>query len=637
MSDFQDRGTAPGGPTGPRGPDGGDTAERSVHQVVFRWDGNHGRQDTGMTAVAHSCVPERAAELGRELGPLLWVSGAAAERPSVVRTLSLDGDVLLVQRRPTTDRSGRPSTVSHVLIGDRGVLQPEQCLGLAYGGWRERETVEQLSGRQPRIERADLDRLVGSRQQDMLSLLPGVEHALILVTAELLRDPTQRVSLLLERTTPRGWPDREQVPLVYLGLFLLFGPWLKQPWTFATCDAVDTHALRLMSVPHWEPDSGGSGPLARVMGRTPEEVRFEHRAASQLVDHLLAHREARPGVPQLVDELADGASLDWERRSVRLKRILGTRRSSGTGTTSSARRVAGPRPNPEGGRVKERDRGKERGQDQDRHRRDQGRAWEAERQAGDEATPTPAVPEGSDAHTVHRELRAHRPGDGDGSRRGVLPADLRALPDELLLRELRSGELPSDSLELVLDELGRPDRAQGRDLAMRHELCAEVLGNDLYFAPQGQSPEHASRKATADRAADLFTWAVAPLARDERYLPDLKELMYRMIRHPHPAAGNWLRQCVIEPRSGQYPDLPPVVWSEIVREVMSRNGPPLPAYPPPPSGLASAAPPLPSVFTPDVPTGAARLSDMLNKPGCLIGALLTPVALLVVLVLMLVL
>ncbi|GAA4965397.1 hypothetical protein GCM10023238_36290 [Streptomyces heliomycini] len=79
MSDFQDRNPFPDDPAGPRGPEGGGGATGgSVHQVVFRWDGNHGRQGTGMNAVAHSCDPGRAGELGRELGPLLWVSGAAA-------------------------------------------------------------------------------------------------------------------------------------------------------------------------------------------------------------------------------------------------------------------------------------------------------------------------------------------------------------------------------------------------------------------------------------------------------------------------------------------------------------------------------------------------------------------------------
>lgn len=110
MGDFQDRGSpaAHGEQAGAHGPGGGG-AGGSVHQVVFRWDGNQGRQGTGMKAVAHSCPAERAEELGRELGPLLWVSGTAAARQSVVRTLSRDGDVMLVQRWPTTDRGGRPA------------------------------------------------------------------------------------------------------------------------------------------------------------------------------------------------------------------------------------------------------------------------------------------------------------------------------------------------------------------------------------------------------------------------------------------------------------------------------------------------------------------------------------------------
>ncbi|MFE4646568.1 hypothetical protein ACFRFS_37150, partial [Streptomyces sp. NPDC056730] len=119
MNDFEEqrpsRRTA-GGMSGAGGSGAAGSGSGSVHQVVFRWDGNQGRQGTGMTAVAHSCPAGRAEELGRELGPLLWVSGTAAPRQSVVRVLSRDGDVMLVQRWPTTDRGGRPSTVSHVLI-----------------------------------------------------------------------------------------------------------------------------------------------------------------------------------------------------------------------------------------------------------------------------------------------------------------------------------------------------------------------------------------------------------------------------------------------------------------------------------------------------------------------------------------
>src|SRR5262249_14550841 len=124
--------------------------------------------------------------------------------------------------------------------------------------------------------------------------------------------------------------------------------------------AADTHALRLMSVPRWEPDTGGSGPLARVMGRRPARPQFEHQAAAQLVKHLLSHPESDPGVPQLTQELADRASLDRERRRARLKDILAPDRTTGRRTSVSASRPAQPGLPPDWDRHVERERRKER-------------------------------------------------------------------------------------------------------------------------------------------------------------------------------------------------------------------------------------------------------------------------------------
>ncbi|MFJ9815685.1 hypothetical protein ACIRU3_10490 [Streptomyces sp. NPDC101151] len=707
----------------------------SVHQVVFRWDGNHGRQDTGMNAVAHSCSAARAGELGRELGPLLWVSGAAAARPSVVRTLSRDGDVMLVQRWPTTDRAGRPSTVSHVLVGDPGILKTRQCLGLAWnGGWRLQEKAEQASGPQPELSRGKLDELALSRLPDMLELLPTVEHALILATAELLRDPAQRVSLLLEEKAPRDWPDPEGVPLVYLGLFLIFGTWLRHEWTFATYDTVDTHPLRLMSVPRWEPDTGGSGPLARVVGRQPTRPGFEHRAAKRLVEHLLAHPYEAAGVPQLVKELADGATLDWEHRRARLQAVLDTDRPPGHRAAAPPPLPADtPRPAEQGpARGWERERGPERDRDRDVDRglgrgrgldrdleldldpdphldldpdphldrdpdpdpyldryvdRDpeplQGghdaeeRPWDQEQaraMAGPEPCPEPAaappplprqqlpehgpggqqwpasgggypvagqgVPAAPDPYTLRQDLREHR--RADGMRRSLLMAQLGAQPDEFLLGELRSGDLPPDSVDLVLNELGRQARIEVRHLEMRHALCAEVLRESLYLTPQEPGAEQASRAAMADRAAVLFHWAVAPLARDERYLRDLQELLYRLGRDRHPTMGNWLWQTVVEPANGRVPDLPPLLWSQLLREAISRNGRP-PAVPPPgtaplpksPMAAPPASPVVPesSALAGHQPSYAAWLADQTNNPGCVIGTGLLVIGVLITIVL----
>ncbi|MFJ3715488.1 hypothetical protein [Streptomyces sp. NPDC090057] len=841
MNGFQDRGT--------------------VHQVVFRWDGNHGRQGTGMSAVAHSCSPERAERLGQELGRLLWVSGAAAARPSVVRTLSSDGDVMLVQRWPTTDRGGRPSTVSHVLFGDPRVLMTRQCLGLAHRGWGSQQKAEQAKGPQSVIDCAELDELALRRLPGMLDALPGVQNALILATAELLRDPDQRVSLLLEDRPPRDWPDADRVPLVYLGLFLIFHSWLRQEWTFATYDTVDTHPLRLMAVPRWEPDTGGSGPLARVMGRRPARPGVEHWAASRLVEHLLANPDAPAGVPQLVDGLADGAALDWERRRARLRDVLGAGRPparprhqpapphepepgpvrdpgpahapgpardtgpvhpAGPAREPDSARAPGPvrdpgsahapgpvrdpgpahAPDPARGPGPVRDPGPGRGAGPvhpvgpvrdpgsahapgpvrdpgSAHAPDPARGPGPVRDPGpayapdsvrdprplhtpdpvreppsDESAPwrephpstepaswrephpsrepasrepmpprepatsrepappggpgfRPAGPPGSpprgprapeqvapprpvqapgsapapgypptpgpeqaapaasteygtnrpsalslphgfdtapaaeastdagDTGALHREPRAHRYPTAEIGRRS----------DEVLLDELRSGRLSPDALDAVLTELGRPDRVRARRPETRHALCAEVLKRNLYFAPQEAGAEPAlSRTAMAERAARVFHWAVAPLVRDERYLPDLRELFYRMSRDRHATTGNWLWQTFVEPEHGQAPDLPPVLWSQLLRDAF-RSGAVSAVPPPPPTARPSTTQPAhraPS-GTAESPAGTGppssardRFADLTSNPGCVIGGFLGLIAVMIALVLILV-
>ncbi|MDC0772395.1 hypothetical protein [Streptomyces sp. HD] len=588
MNDFQDR--AP------------------VHQVLFRWDGNQGRQDTGMHAVAHSCEAGRAGELARELGSLLWVSGAAAARPSVVRTLSRDGDVLLVQRWPTKDRGGRPSTVSHVLVGGPDTLTPGRCLGLAYGGWRGQDEVEQASGGLPEFDRAELERAAWKRRPEMVERLPEVQHALILATAELLRDPRQRVSLLLEEKTPRDWPTPDLVPVAYLGLVLIFGPWLKKRWTFATYDTVDSHPLRLMAVPRWDADSGESGPLARVRGRVEGDHGFEHWAAFQLVTHLLAHPDADPGVPQLVGELPDGATMDWGRRSEQLKRILGA--GPATGTRPAPRRPDPTPPPPP-------------------------------------TAPAPPPPSnGHDTHALHRDLLGNL--HGDGMQRHYLIARLKEQSDEVLLHELSFGEeLPPESLDLLLRELGRPDRVDARHPEMQHALCTEVLLNGLYFNLREPSPAYVSE---VDRAADLFTWAVAPFVRDPRHQPHLAQVLHLVGLSPLSTDAEWLRKSILRPANGPVPDLPPEVWRQLVEDKMSQPGtqpaapPPLPEQPPPqqpPAEPPLPLPPPPSVFKPlasqepvpqpPVPpqtvfasessTLTGKLSDLTNRyPGRALGS-----------------
>ena len=688
MNDFRDRNPVHGEPTGGRGPAGGN-ADGSVHQIVFRWDGNHGRQGTGMNAVARSCSAERAEEVARELGPLLWVSGAAAGRQSVVRTLTRDGDVLLVQRWPTTDRAGRPSTVSHVLVGAPGTLRTRKCLGLSYDGWGSRDSAERASGQLDPVAGAELDALAHRRLPGMVDELPTVERALILVTAEWLRDPAQRVSLLTQEEHRPGWPDREATPLVCLGLFLLFGSWLGREWTFATYDTVDTHPLRLMCVPRWEPDTGGAGPLARVMGRPPATPQFEHRAAARLVEYLLTHPQGRPGVPHLVDRLRDGALLDWPQRRALLQKILGADQADHTDHThrpvtrpaAAAQPPPAPpspppptsappplpdrdpwtsapeSPYPEASEGYPEAPGR-RPEVSDPHRPAPDRrpetsepypkpapapapvpstsgSWSPHEHGAGPAAPDAAVPDPA-LQALHRALRDHR--RADLVMRSHLKAQVGSLSDDVLLHELCSGELPPESVELLLDELGTPQRLRVRREDVQHALCAQVLRENLYFPPHGQDVEGISRARMAVRAAEVFTWAVAPLARDERHQLDLRELIHRMGRDRHPTAGTWIQRSIVDPPGGGAPDLPPTVWQQLLRDMISRNDrPPAADQRTDAPAAQPAGAPVDSVSAGPEPVALTeRLSELLYSSGCLAGALVLLFAVIVTILVLLV-
>ncbi|MER6310381.1 hypothetical protein [Streptomyces sp. NPDC001657] len=619
----------------------------TVHQVIFRWDGNQGRQGTGMKAVAHSCTAERAEELGRELGPLLWVSGAAAPRPSVVRTVSRDGDVMLVQRWPTTDRGGRPSTVSHVLIGAPGTLKTRQSLGLAYGGWSPRESAEQATGQLRPVACGELDALARRWLPEMEGRLSTVQRPLILIAAEWLRDPAQRISLLMEEEEPPGQPGPDPAPLVYLGLFLLFGSWLGREWTFATYDTVDSHPLRLMCVPRWEPDAGGPGPLARVDVRTPVQPQVEHKAANRLVKHLLAHPPGSPGLPQLIDGLRNAATLDRPRRQALLKDFLSADRPPAPRPAAAA-----PQPDPgpptglapapaqapeptllpppvqETAPVREEPSVREEPPAPDRDTPPPpARERDTPPPARERDTPPPPVrdlaapppsreasPPGLEVASVREELRNPLP--RNALQRDLLKERLRGLPDEALLDVLGSGGLPPEPLGMLLDELGDARRVRERRPQMQRDLCREVLDNGLYFEPNGLDPESASRTAMARRAAELYLWAVAPLTRDARFLPDLRELLHRMCRDRHPAAGNWLWDSIIAPANGVAPDLPADLWQQIVRDVHQKSLGPATTTP---AATTQPSAPAPATAAPDPPAFGSRFSELTNSPGCVVG------------------
>ncbi|MFJ9980149.1 hypothetical protein [Streptomyces cyaneofuscatus] len=565
----------------------------ALDQVVFRWDGNQGRSSTGMAAVAHSCPPEHADALGRELGPLLWVSGPSP-RQSSVRVRSRSGATLLVQRWPVTDRGGRPSTACHVLIGDGNTLNPRWCLGLGGTAWSDPTTAGTASGRLPVLDSAQLGAAAKHQLTAMTEQLPSVREPLVTVVAEWLRAPGRRLSLLAEEDTLPGWPQQNTAPLLYLGLLSLFGNWTGQEWSYATYDTEDTHPLRLTCVPRWSSQAAGSGAPGRIRLRLPAEPDIEARAAMEMVDYMLARPGARPGVPHLAGELTHGARMDRRDRREALRRMLDT--GHRPVQQPPAPRVEAPEPQASGPQAQQPPNHRDHMERQD-HKERQERQERQQRQEWQERQPDPHTRQ--QLQHLLTELLHHQRAETAGATR--LAARLQDLPDRPLLTLLGAEDLPWASLDLLLTELGHSGRLRTRDDETAHALCTEVLRNNLYVRQHRRHPADSPSVAEMrERAGDLFSWAVAPLVRDPRHTLDLGELLNLMVLEGRTTGQDQLRRILVSPPGGRAPDLPPQLWQQVVKALLAPTPAPAPSSPPPPSP-PPPPPPLPAAYAPASP------------------------------------
>ncbi|MFD0039169.1 hypothetical protein ACFVIZ_16190 [Streptomyces anulatus] len=590
-----------------------------LDQVVFRWDGNQGRSSTGMAAVAHSCSAERAESLRRELGPLLWVPGPGpAPRPSSVRVSSRAVGTVLLQRWPTLDRGGRPSTACHAVFGDADALTPLHCLGLGGSAWSDHAVAETAAGGLPTLDAARLRATAAERLRDMFDALPTVKKPLMVVTAEWLRDPARRLSLLAEDHELPGWPRQNKAPLLYLGLLSVFGDWFGQEWSYATYDTVDTHPLRLTCVPEWSSQAAGARSLARIRLRLPAQGDVETAAAKEMVEYVLDRPGAAPGVPHLTGELLSGARLPRQERREALRRMLNARHSPAPAPAPEER----DRHVRQEERYGQEDRYTSEHREEDRYYgrqdRQEDRYTNEHRQEDRYARQDREGRHEQERRRLQEELLVHQRVDAAQSAR--LAARLRALRDDPLLTLLCADGLPWASRDLVLNELARPERQGSRDEATAHALCTEVLRHNLYFRPGRPEADSPSAPEMRERAADLFSWAVAPLVRDPHRAPDLRPLFNIVLKDGRETGMEWLRRILVSPPGGRVPDLPPQLWQQIVTDLLAHPvsvtapGPApaparaqAPAHVPPAAvpAPAHAPAPAPAPATPPVPLPAS--------------------------------
>ncbi|MFI1573497.1 hypothetical protein ACH4VQ_22095 [Streptomyces anulatus] len=604
-----------------------------LDQVVFRWDGNQGRSSTGMAAVAHSCSAERAESLRRELGPLLWVPGPGpAPRASSVRVSSRAVGTVLLQRWPTLDRGGRPSTACHAVFGGADTLTPLRCLGLGGSAWSRRAVAETAAGGLPTLDGARLRATAAERLRMMFDELPAVKDPLTVVTAEWLRDPSRRLSLLAEEHDLPDWPRLNRAPLLYLGLLSVFGDWFGTEWSYATYDTADTHALRLTCVPEWSSQAAGARSLARIRLRPPAEKDIETAAAKEMVEYVLDRPGAAPGVPHLTGELLSGARLPRQERREALRRMLTARHAPAPAPAREEDRYATESRQEDryAREARENDRYATEPRQEDRYARE---ARENDRYATEPRQEDRYARQDSQARhdqerrRLQEELLVHQRVDAAQSAR--LAARLRDLRDDPLLTLLCADGLPWASRDLVLDELARPERRRSRDEATAHALCTEVLRHNLYFRPGRPEADSPSAPEMRKRAAELFSWAVAPLVRDPHRAPDLRPLFNIVLKDGRGTGMEWLRSILVAPQGGRAPDLPPQLWQQVVADLLAHpvavTAPgPAPAQAPahvPPVAVPAPAPtptpapaPAPAPAKPPVPLPASYTPATASPP-----------------------
>ncbi|MFI0985701.1 hypothetical protein [Streptomyces exfoliatus] len=135
-------------------------------------------------------------------------------------------------------------------------------------------------------------------------------------------------------------------------------------------------------------------------------------------------------------------------------------------------------------------------------------------------------------------------------------------------------------LTLLLGEVAR--RLPSWEHPLRRELCAEVLGQDLWaVAPPGAEadPSDPPEEQRAANAAELHLWAVRPvLAGGDGPVGTVAALLSRLRTSPAPSAREafWL---IVD---GERPGLPEVVWVTLLKEAYG-----VPRTAPRPGGGAS--------------------------------------------------
>ncbi|MFJ8109167.1 hypothetical protein [Streptomyces sp. NPDC096132] len=575
--------------------------EQRLDQIVFRWEGNRGRTGTGITAVAYSCERARAEELREELAPLLQTEGTG--QPSQVRHVRPgNGEVVVINRRRGPDAHGRASTESHALIGNRDVLKARLCLTLGQlplpgpsDGLYDADPARSL----PTLGLDDLKHAAEPAWQRFTARVGTVREPLAAVAAQLLRTPDHLMSVRIPEFSAEHTND---TPLLIWGLCGIFGSWLGRDfWTYATYDTTDSHALRVMGVPHWRTSAVEDLRLERIALRSAPDDEAQYIAA-ELVRRFLPEPIKAAEVRRVLSQCPTGAALPTGDRLRTLTRLLETPLPQPGGWAYDTDDRPAPTAAPAGEAGAGFD-GTGSGQV------DPVADWYHDQSAAGQLhapspLPAPTPPQGSDddgAPVVGAHPQAVRP-TGDEPNEAPSPylpdEPLRPLPEPLTLaRGVANGVLPRGGHDrpapagghggasdaVLLTRLDTPDLSRQkvdrllealasgtrrRTLWQARYLGRRLLWKRLYLrhdrragreGADGQDPRRA-----AETAFWLLHWAVLPYVGYKPLAEHLVSLIRDACKEDGPVERHFLRLIAFAPAYG-VPNLPSEAWWELVQ------------------------------------------------------------------------
>ncbi|MGW7005233.1 hypothetical protein ACWGCW_21110 [Streptomyces sp. NPDC054933] len=266
----------------------------TVHQILFGWAERDRDGNAGVRPLAHSGPPtiDRWAKRLEYVWATHDTERDEDDRTASLAYLVLDDEAAVLRKLPSRNTQGRGgATLTHVLVGDPGLIDARFALGLhGWTGWLDREPEP---GEPAQLRQLPLEELLQSSDSGLRELrlqarsLP--RELLSALVARVMDDPAADFSVIA--------PPALALPLM-TAVVDITGPVRGRPWTFASRESTDVggHQPRVVFLSNPPPQSMYISKRVRI---DPQAAARPPHERSARFGGLLADLYLESGYPAL--------------------------------------------------------------------------------------------------------------------------------------------------------------------------------------------------------------------------------------------------------------------------------------------------------------------------------------------------